>query len=97
MAIIRSDQADEDLIAIWLHIAAHDPAAADRVLDAIESRWLQLMRHPYSGMKREDIGPGVRHLVAGNYLTLYRLAGSDIEILRVIHGRRRLDLRTPLA
>ncbi|WP_040577912.1 type II toxin-antitoxin system RelE/ParE family toxin [Methylopila sp. M107] len=97
MALIRTDRADEDLIEIWSYIAADDAAAADRVIDAIGSRWLQLLRHPYSGVAREDVGRGVRHLVAGRYLTLYRLSGADIEILRVLHGRRRLDRRTPLA
>ncbi len=56
LPIVRTDRADEDLIAIWLGIAADNPVAADRVLDAIERRWLQLSRYPYSGIAREDIG-----------------------------------------
>ncbi|MDM7947580.1 MAG: hypothetical protein QUV20_14740 [Oceanibaculum nanhaiense] len=38
LAIIRTDRADEDLIALWTSIAADDPNAADRVPDAIERR-----------------------------------------------------------
>ena len=90
-AIIRTARADEDLIDIWLHIAEESPAAADRVLDAIESRWRQLAEHPYSGVAREDIAQGIRHLVAGKYLTLYRVADHGIEILRILHGRRRIE------
>jgi toxin ParE1/3/4 len=86
--MVRTDRADEDLIAIWLHIAQNSPAAADRVLDAIERRWQQLAQHPYSGIARDDIGTGIRHLVAGQYLTLYRVSGSAIEIIRILHGRR---------
>jgi toxin ParE1/3/4 len=52
LPIIRTARADEDLIAIWAYIAAEDLAAADRVVDAIEARWVQLARHPYSGMAR---------------------------------------------
>lgn len=89
--ISRSNLADDDLIDIWLGIAQDDPAAADRVLDAIELRWQQLARHPGSGVAREDIGPGIRHLVAGRYLTLYRVAANRIEIIRVLHGRRKID------
>lgn len=88
LTIVRTARADEDLIAIWTWIAADSPAAADRVLDAIECRWLQLSRHPNSGMAREDIGPGIRHLVVGSYLTLYRRTAGQIEIIRVLHGRR---------
>jgi toxin ParE1/3/4 len=91
LPIIRTDRADEDLIDIWTYIAEENPNAADRVLDAIEGRWLQLARHPYSGMARDDIAPGIRHLVAGQYLTLYRIHRESIEIIRVLHGRRKID------
>lgn len=90
-SIIRTDRADEDLIAIWLEIAADDPIAADRVLDAIEARWQQLAQHPHSGLARDDIAPGIRHLVAGQYLTLYRITNETVEIIRLIHGRRKID------
>jgi toxin ParE1/3/4 len=90
-SIIRTDRADEDLIDIWSYIAANNISAADRVLDAIEARWDNLARHPYSGVARDDIAPGIRHLVSGEYLTLYRLSGSAIEIIRVLHGRRKIS------
>nr|WP_287305440.1 hypothetical protein [Mesorhizobium sp.] len=41
-----------------------------------------LTLHPFSGAPREDIAPGIRHLVFGEYLTLYRV-GEAVEILRV--------------
>ncbi|WGF90320.1 type II toxin-antitoxin system RelE/ParE family toxin [Marinivivus vitaminiproducens] len=88
LAIVRTDQADEDLIDIWTHIALDNPEAADRVLDAIQARWQQLARHPYSGIARDDISPGIRLLVAGQFLTLYRVSEQVIEIVRVLHGRR---------
>ncbi len=91
LAIVRSNRADEDLIEIWLEIAKDSPVAADRVLDAIELRWQQLARYPYSGMARDDIAEGIRHLVIGGYLTLYRIVGNGIEIVRVLHGRRKMD------
>lgn len=90
-SIRRTRQADEDLISIWLQIAQDDPAAADRVLDAIERRWQQLAGFPYSGIARDDIAPGIRHLVAGHYLTLYRITDETVMIIRVLHGRRRID------
>jgi toxin ParE1/3/4 len=91
LAVIRTNRADEDLIEIWSYIAIDNISAADRVLDAIEARWDNLARHPYSGVARDDIAPGIRHLVSGEYLTLYRLSGSAIEIVRVLHGRRKIS------
>lgn len=91
LSVFRTNRADEDLIEIWSYIAIDNISAADRVLDAIEARWDNLARHPYSGVARDDIAPGIRHLVSGEYLTLYRLSGSAIEIVRVLHGRRNIS------
>jgi toxin ParE1/3/4 len=89
-AIRRTERADEDLIAIWSNIAADSPASADRTLDAIEERWRQLARFPFSGRARDDIASGVRCLVVGSYLTLYSIGDEAITILRVLHGRRKI-------
>ncbi|MDX8511684.1 type II toxin-antitoxin system RelE/ParE family toxin [Mesorhizobium captivum] len=47
--------------------------------------------HPFSGAPRDDIAPGVRHLIVGEYLTLYRVGEDAIEIVRVLHGRRNIE------
>lgn len=90
-AIVRTARADEDLIDIWTSVALGSPAAADRILDAIERRWQRLSLYPFSGMARDDIAPGIRHLVSGRYLTLYRITDDGVEIVRVLHGRRKID------
>jgi len=33
----------------------------------------------------------VRHLVVGEYVTFYRAGENAVEILRVLHGRRKID------
>ncbi len=82
--------AREDLVAIWLHIAEDDPAAADRVLDRLDEAASHLARNPQMGPARDDIRPGLRYLVSGSYLLLYRIADDGIEIVRAVHGRRDL-------
>jgi len=90
--IIRSFQAESDLIAIWLTVAGENPFAADRVLDGIDARSRQLLAHPYSGTARDDISPGIRCLVDGNYRIFYRLIEPDtVELVRIMHGRRDID------
>jgi len=84
-------QAAVDLEGIGDYIAGHNPNAAVRFVDALERRWNLLTLHPFSGAPREDIAPGIRHLVIGQYLTLYRVAGDAIEILRVLHGHRNIE------
>ena len=50
-----------------------------------------LVAHPRIGPARDDIRPGLRYLISGSYLLLYRIVGEDeIEIVRVTHGRRDL-------
>ncbi|MBB4212691.1 toxin ParE1/3/4 [Rhodothalassium salexigens DSM 2132] len=82
--------AREDLIAIWTHIAEDNAAAADRVLDRLDEAASHLARNPQMGPARDDIRPGLRYLVSGSYLLLYRITDDGIEIVRAVHGRRDL-------
>ena len=82
--------AREDLIAIWAHIAEDNPQAADRVLDRLEEAASRLADTPQIGPARDDIRPGLRYLVSGSYLLLYRIRVGGIEIVRAVHGRRDL-------
>ncbi len=91
LSIERSSRAEDDLIAIWLYIAQESEAAADRLLDRIEGRWQQLTAFPFSGASCEDIGTDIRHIVVGEYVTFYRVNAGAVEILRVLHGRRRVE------
>ena len=89
-AVFFTRQAREDLIDIWLQIAADDPGAADRVLDRLEMAALNLIENPRRGPARDDIRRGLRYLVCDTYLILYRIVKDGIEIVRVVHGRRDL-------
>lgn len=84
-----SPRAVADLEAIALYVATDNPRAALALIEAIERRLRQLCEHPYSGLLREDIAPGVRHLVAGRYLAFYRVTPETVEVLRILHGARR--------
>ncbi|TIU86520.1 MAG: type II toxin-antitoxin system RelE/ParE family toxin [Mesorhizobium sp.] len=84
-------QALIDLEAIGDYIAAYNPNAAIRFVETLQRRWDLLTLHPRSGAPRDDILPGIRHLVVGEYLTFYRIGDDAIEILRLLHGRRRIE------
>lgn len=88
--LVRSRRARQDLIEIWNHVAADDPAAADRLLDRLDAACSSLVEFPYLGPNRDDIRPGLRYLVNGHYLILYRVIAHRIEIVRIVHGRRDL-------
>ncbi|MGN6537514.1 MAG: type II toxin-antitoxin system RelE/ParE family toxin [Mesorhizobium sp.] len=84
------DQAEADLVAIMEYIAERNPAAAARVLQSLHKRWDLLADHPFSGKGRDDLRPGARCVVVGQYLSLYRVTDQGVEIVRVLHGRRDL-------
>ena len=88
--IKRTAQADEDLIDIWVYIAQDNVSAADRLLDSIEEKFFLLADQPRLGPRRPDIAPELRYFPVGSYLILYREISTGIEIVRVVHGARRL-------
>ncbi|WP_258160336.1 type II toxin-antitoxin system RelE/ParE family toxin [Rhizobium sp. TH2] len=90
MRIVRSSAAEEDLVNIWLHVGEHDPRAADTLLDDLDRRPDILSDFPYAGVARDDIAPGIRQLVEGNYLIFYRVTEDHVEIVRVLHARQRI-------
>ena len=78
-------QAAVDLEGIGDYIASHNPNAAVRFVDSLERRWNLLTLHPFSGAPREDIAPGIRHVVIGEYLTSVRarqplILSSDVSM-----------------
>ena len=74
-------------------MAPENPNAADRLLLRIDSK-LQILRDfPGIGTLRDDIRPGFRMLVEGNYLLLYEYdpATDTVELITVVDGRRDLS------
>jgi toxin ParE1/3/4 len=87
----RTRRANADLDEIWLHVALDNPVAADRLVDRIVSRCRDLAEHPRLGQARPEIAPGARILIVDDCLVLYRVESGDVEIVRVVHGARRLE------
>jgi toxin ParE1/3/4 len=91
MAVVqRTAQAEEDLIDIWVYIAQNNPSTADHLLDDLDTKGLLLADNPRLGPTRPDIAPELRYFPVGSYLILYREIAQGIEVVRVIHGARRL-------
>jgi toxin ParE1/3/4 len=83
-------RAEDDLLDIWRHVATDNPVAADRLLDRINGTFALLAETPRLGPARRDVGHDMRYFVVGSYLILYRPLANGVEIVRVVHGARRL-------
>jgi toxin ParE1/3/4 len=90
-AVTLTNQARQDLIAIWEYIADDNPSSADRLLDMLDGRINRLAEHPLLGPARPDIARDLRYLVFDNYLVLYRVLDDAVEVVRVLHGARNLS------
>lgn len=80
-----------DLIDIWLRLSEYDQNAADRQIDAIMARCSILETFSHAGPARTDLAPDCRMLVEGNYLILYVPNTETVDLVRVLHGRRRIE------
>ncbi len=88
--LLRTARAEEDLVEIWGYIARDNPSAADRLLDVFDEKSRSLAHNPKIGKARDDVAAGLRHFPVGRYLILYRDIGDGVEIVRYVHGMRRL-------
>ena len=86
--VVQSSEARIDLIEIGLYIARDNPSAANRLVDAIESKYETLARAPGIGEPRPDILPGLRSFTVKRYVIYYREIPDGIEVVRVLHGAR---------
>jgi len=86
--------AEMDIQAIWSFIAADSPANADRFILQMEKQLNTLEHFPERCpliLENERLGTRYRHLLYGDYRTLFRIARKTVYVLRVIHGARLLD------
>jgi len=89
MTIQWAGDATRQLVSAHAYVAADNPAAADRLLLRITEAVSHLSSHPRAGREgrvrntRELVIPGTPYVVA------YRITRNAIEVLAVVHGKRR--------
>ena len=84
----QTARAEQDLIDIWLSVAADSPASADTLLDMLDAKARMLADNPKMGVARDDIMSGLRYFPWRNYLIFYHVVDDTNEIYRYIHGAR---------
>jgi len=79
--------ARDSLASIVRHIASHNPPAARRMLELVETAILPAAEHPY--LYRTGRIPGTREIVVHpNYILVYRVTADRIEVIDVLHSRQ---------
>ncbi|WP_339736149.1 type II toxin-antitoxin system RelE/ParE family toxin [uncultured Gimesia sp.] len=89
--LIRTRQAKEDVLSIWSYIAQHDTTAADKLVQKINDLLKKLAAHPGMGTLQEQYREGLRCFPIGKYVIFYEQVENGIQVIRILHGARRLE------
>ena len=87
-SIERSRASVSDYEEIWRYIARDNPAAADRLITALERQISTLATMPGAGREEPKLAAGLRSFPVSNYLIFYRPIDNGIALARVLHGAR---------
>lgn len=89
--ILKRPEAESDLDELWWYIAQDNPQNADRFLDHIHGKIMDLAAFPKMGMNRNDLMGGLRCHPVGNYLIFYFPLTDGVDVVRVLHGRMEVE------
>jgi plasmid stabilization system protein ParE len=92
--VLFAPLAKRDLENIWTYIAEDNRAAATNFIKGIERQVAALEIFPERCPlipENSFLGTQLRHLIFGDYRTVFRMAGRKVYILRCIHGSRLLE------
>lgn len=90
-AVIKSPEAEEDLIDIWLYIAEDSLVNADRFLDRLGGMAQKLADAPGMGKERPELAPALKSFPMEDYVLFYRVMLDGIELVRVLRCSRDLS------
>ena len=87
-------EAESDIEQAWSCIAQDNPETADKFISRLEEQieTLEIFPNRCALIPENDIlGTRYRHMIYGDYRTVFRVAKKTVYVLRVIHGARLLD------
>ena len=89
---VLSLRARADLRHIRNHIAKDNPSRAISFIEELTLLFERLAGMPMMGRIRDDLNrASLRSFVHGEYVVFYRPAPDGVSIVRVLHGKRRLE------
>lgn len=84
-----SRRANIDIERACDRVAEHNPAAAERLDEQIHRAVQFLAEFPGTGHTRTDVADKrYRFWVVGSYVIAYRVEGTELVVIRVLHGAR---------
>lgn len=97
--VVFAPRAETQIGDIWDYIALHsDENTADRIVDALIERCLELDMFPGRGTPHEELGEGVRTIPFRRTATIgYVIAGADVVVTGIAWRGQKLEeaIRVP--
>ncbi len=87
MTVRWTKTAIAQITSVYEYIAQHSPRYAQRMVDRITARSIQLATFPKSGSTLPEFeSEGIRQVIEGNYRLVYRIIGNEVRVLAVVHA-----------
>ena len=83
-------RATQDLSEIAEYLAGISLKQSDRFLQDFDRKCVQIVNFPLSGKSYGELRPDLRGMIFQGYFIFYRVLENEVEIMRVIAGRRDL-------
>ena len=90
--ILKRPRAKADLVEIWDYIADDSENRADAFIETINQKLAVLAETPNIGRARDELGKNIRSFPVGRYVIFYMPIQGGIDVVRVLHGARDLDI-----
>jgi toxin ParE1/3/4 len=83
--------AEADIDEIWSFIAIRNESAADKWVDDLDEKIGLWATQPLMGHERPELLEGLRSMPFGDYMVFYMALPDGIDVVRVLHGRRKYE------
>ena len=92
--VIVSTAARGDFRQIVANLARDaGPAVAKRYAEKFDANLVLIAEHPEIGVLKPELGSRIRIRVIRPYVLIYSVAGETVEVLRFLHGKRKITRR----
>lgn len=89
--VVWSPAAEQDLRDIWAYYArVASPETADNLLREIDRAGEGVVKNPLVSRERNELIAGLHSVVVRPHVIFFRVRNANVEIVRVLHGRRDL-------
>jgi toxin ParE1/3/4 len=90
--VARRPLAAADILEIWDYIAEDSLDEADLWVDRLDEKLGLLATQPSMGRARNELAAGLRSFPFGRYVIFYVPLADGIDVVRVLHSSRDVDL-----